>query len=110
MKRWKATVGRITRQAVEWAGDRPVWMVLQGHGRRDWYEYGTTHIGYQMPEEFGARPSAEILQTMANEALGSGADGIWWWSFEIYDWADPSHQAFIRQFGQVNRAIQKAAE
>ncbi|MBI4456409.1 MAG: hypothetical protein HY644_10970 [Acidobacteria bacterium] len=102
---WKERVRRATRQAATWADKRPVWMVLQGHGRADWYNYATHHLQLKIPEEKGERPPVEVLLEMAETALASGASGIWWWSFELYDWRDSKERQFILQFREVNRKL-----
>lgn len=104
---WRTQVRGATRQAVRWAEDRPVWMVLQGHGRADWYSYARERLQLVLPEEVGPRPPLEALIEMARIALEEGADGIWWWSFELYDWNDPSHREFILGFRKVHQALRE---
>ncbi|MGH9340640.1 MAG: hypothetical protein ACRD1R_13860 [Acidobacteriota bacterium] len=102
---WAERVRRATLQAVELAGERPVWMVLQGHGRADWYHYATQNLGLDIPEETDDRPTPEVLLEMARLALSSGAGGIWWWSFELYDWENPDHREFILRFRKIHRQL-----
>jgi len=102
---WKKKTETATRRAVKLADGRAVWMVLQGHGRADWYRYATQRLNLELPAENDPRPSAAALEAMARTALDSGAQGLWWWSFEMYDWKEPDQRDFIQQFREVNRRI-----
>ncbi len=104
---WKRYVERATSKALKLAGSRPVWMVLQGHGRRDWYQYATKHLHLEIPVESDPRPPKEVLLEMASTALTGGAEGIWWWSFELYDWKDSDHRRFILQFAEIHRELRR---
>lgn len=102
---WKERVRLATLEGRHLAGLRPLWMVLQGHGRGDWFSYATHKLHLVLPPENDPRPSPNILLQMAQTAIVSGADGIWWWSFELYDWNHPEHREFIRSFGKINRFL-----
>ena len=102
---WRERTRRASRRAVELAAGRPVWMVLQGHGRADWYNYATQQLHLDIKAEDDPRPTTPVLLEMAEIALGAGADGLWWWSFELYDWKDPDHRQFILQFREVHRRL-----
>jgi hypothetical protein len=102
---WAEKTRQATHRAVKLAGSRPVWMVLQGHGRADWYQYATHRLNLELPVETAPRPTPDVLEGMARAALNSGAQGIWWWSFELYDWKNPEHRKFILQFKDVNRRL-----
>ena len=104
---WKRYVERATSKATRLAGNRPVWMVLQGHGRRDWYEYATENLRQKIPLEADPRPTKEVLLEMAWTALTGGAEGVWWWSFELYDWQDSEHRRFILQFTDIHKEIRR---
>ncbi len=102
---WETRIREATRKAVRLAEGRPVWMVLQGHGRADWYKYATSVLHLQIEQEEDPRPSSRVLLRMARAALEEGASGIWWWSFELYDWQNQDHREFIRRFAEVNRDL-----
>lgn len=102
---WRQYVQRATREAARLAAGRPIWMVLQGHGRADWHDYASENLGMNVFPENGPRPPASALLDMASIALVAGADGIWWWSFELYDWQDLQHREFIHQFREVHRRL-----
>ncbi len=104
---WKRYVERATSKATRLAGNRPVWMVLQGHGRRDWYEYATETLRQKIPLEADPRPTKEALLEMAWTALTGGAEGVWWWSFELYDWQDSEHRRFILQFTDIHKEVRR---
>jgi|GEM_PF-7133023 len=104
---WTGRVEQATRAAIRLAEGKQVWMVLQGHGRQDWYRYATDHLGLQIPPETGERPSPEILLDMARAARETGASGVWWWSFELYDWQQPDHRAFVESFKETNLTLRK---
>ncbi|RPJ56009.1 MAG: hypothetical protein EHM23_24695 [Acidobacteria bacterium] len=106
---WTEPVGKATRTARRLAEGKPVWMVLQGHGRADWYAYATEYLKLDIPAETGERPSQAILLDMALAAQKAGTNGVWWWSFELYDWRNPEHRAFIESFKTVNRALRSRA-
>ena len=105
---WRQRVQSATQQAVQLAEGRPVWMVLQGHGRADWYDYATRRLRLEMDPETDPRPPAAVLLEMATVALDSGADGLWWWSFELYDWSNPDHRRFILQFPEIHRQLRQS--
>ncbi len=104
---WTGRVEKATRAAIRLAEGKQVWMVLQGHGRQDWYRYATENLRLQIPPETGERPSPEILLDMARAARETGASGVWWWSFELYDWQQPEHRAFIESFKETNLTLRK---
>ena len=104
---WKRYVERATSKALGLADGRPVWMVLQGHGRNDWYKYATEHLHLKIPLESDRRPPRSVLLDMAWTALDGGADGVWWWSFELYDWKDEAHRRFILQFGEIHKELRR---
>ena len=104
---WKRYVERATSKAQRLAGNRPVWMVLQGHGRRDWYEYATKNLRQKIPLESDPRPPKEVLLEMAWIAFTGGAQGVWWWSFELYDWQDSAHRRFILQFADIHKELRR---
>ncbi len=104
---WKRYVERATSKALKLAGSRPVWMVLQGHGRRDWYQYATNNLGLKIPPESDPRPPKEVLLEMAWTALTGGAKGVWWWSFELYDWQNSEHRRFILQFADIHAELKR---
>ncbi len=108
-KAWTRPVEKATRKAVQLAQGKPVWMVLQGHGRKDWYGYATEQLKLQIPVETGDRPSPAVLLDMAMAAKKAGADGVWWWSFELYDWQKPEDRAFVQSFKEVNVRLKEAA-
>ena len=103
---WRGYVTRASRRARDLAGERPLWMVLQGHGRHDWYLYATRQLGMQLPLEDDPRPPLEALVEMGALALAHGANGLWWWSFELYDWRNPEHRRFILQFREVHQRLE----
>ena len=102
---WRRYVASASRRARDLAAARPVWMVLQGHGRHDWYLYATRQLGMKLPLEEDPRPPLEALVEMAALARAQGADGLWWWSFELYDWREAEHRNFILQFREVHRRL-----
>ncbi|MBI4446812.1 MAG: hypothetical protein HY645_13005 [Acidobacteria bacterium] len=104
---WKGRVRTASEKAVLLAEEKPVWMVLQGHGRGDWYQYAVEQLNLTLPSEDDERPDAAVLLEMAKIAHGTGVQGVWWWSFELYDWAKAEHRAFILQFKQVNEELKK---
>ena len=104
---WRERVRSATYEASRLAEGRPVWMVLQGHGRAGWYHFATQNIGLEMNREVDPRPPAAALLEMATTALDSGADGLWWWSFELYDWSNDEHRRFILQFSEVHRQLRR---
>ena len=104
---WRQRVQSATKQAVQLAEGRPVWMVLQGHGRADWYHYATQHLRLEIDAETDPRPPAAVLLEMATIALDSGAGGLWWWSFELYDWSNSDHRRFILQFPEIHRQLRR---
>ncbi len=107
---WRERVQWATHQAALLADERPLWMVLQGHGRTDWYNYATKLLNWNIGMEDGPRPSVEVLWEMAEIARKEGADGIWWWSFELYDWKNPEHQSFILKFRNVHHRLRSRAD
>ncbi|MFB3902537.1 MAG: hypothetical protein ACE15E_03730 [Acidobacteriota bacterium] len=107
---WTEPVEAATRKALQLAEKRPVWMVLQGHGRKDWYAYATERLKLQIPLETGDRPSQAVLIDMGLSARKAGALGVWWWSFELYDWQIPDHREFIASFRHVNLRVREAAD
>jgi hypothetical protein len=107
---WRERIRKATHTAARLAGrQRSLWMVLQGHGRADWYEYATGELGLTLPVETDPRPSPSVLVEMGKIAIENGADGIWWWSFELYDWRNSEHRRFIRAFRGVNQNLASAA-
>ena len=104
---WRQRVRQAANRAVGLAGKRPVWMVLQGHGRADWYNYATHHLHLNIKVEDDPRPPATVLLEMAEIALEAGANGLWWWSFELYDWKDSDHRQFILQFREVHSQLKR---
>jgi hypothetical protein len=104
---WTTPVEAATRTALELSQGKPVWMVLQGHGRKDWYAYATDDLKLQIPPENGKRPSQAILLDMATAAQKAGANGVWWWSFELYDWQKPADRAFVESFREVNLRLRE---
>jgi len=106
---WTDPVERATRRAVRLAQGKPVWMVLQGHGRKDWYAHATEQLKLNIPAETGDRPSPAVRLDMAMGAKKAGANGVWWWSFELYDWQKPEDRAFVESFKEVNVRLKEAA-
>ncbi len=106
---WTEPVEKATLKAMRLAEGKPVWMVLQGHGRKDWYAYATEHLKLEIPAETGERPSQAVLLDMAVAARKAGANGVWWWSFELYDWQDSEDRAFVESFKEVNVRLKEAA-
>ncbi len=102
---WQSKVKEATARGIQLAQERPLWMVLHGHGRGDWFDYATQILHMDIPLEKDPRPDTRTLLKMATIALESGAHGVWWWSFELYNWRDPEHRRFLLQFGDVHQEL-----